>query len=538
MNNMRNKILSLLVLLLTVAAGAWADDTYTVKFEANGNSKTIENVTLPKTWACDYGSENGELDLIIKEFYADACCSSITPGTSVTGGNGKVTVVSSKNQSITITEPFEGTATVTGDYLKQDYNVTFTYSLTISITGNVAPEPPIEVKPVAGQQNQWEFDMPASNVVLTPRYASATIYDTDGQTEKMAYETLKEAIQNVQNGETIKLDWDVTFTAQDDPIETSDEGEGVTFTLDLNGYTIDGTALEDPCIVLNNPNDQMTITDSKLTGGIKGIPATGAGAIIFDGGRYFFNTEVNAENIMDEWANYASVGWQLADGKEFVDIENGPDEKGFTLRVDYKTFELTIGAGRFATFYANENVSLTEGENIGFYTISSINDDRTKANVAPINSTIIPASIPTLVYNGDDDQQTVKLKATTDAVNLTVDHAPEFLGTATDREFTATDMAAADYYALSGGKIFVPVLDAGILAANQCWLQFDHGQQLQSGARSIKLVFEGETTGVSEELRVKSEEFATAQWYTIDGRKVATPNKKGVYIQNGKKVVK
>jgi hypothetical protein len=37
---------------------------------------------------------------------------------------------------------------------------------------------------------------------------------------------------------------------------------------------------------------------------------------------------------------------------------------------------------------------------------------------------------------------------------------------------------------------------------------------------------------------VKSEEFAPAQWYTVDGRKLqGKPTKKGMYILNGKKVV-
>lgn len=50
---------------------------------------------------------------------------------------------------------------------------------------------------------------------------------------------------------------------------------------------------------------------------------------------------------------------------------------------------------------------------------------------------------------------------------------------------------------------------------------------------------EGTATSISEELRVKSEEFATATgWYTLDGRRLqGKPAQKGVYIQNGKKVI-
>ena len=57
-------------------------------------------------------------------------------------------------------------------------------------------------------------------------------------------------------------------------------------------------------------------------------------------------------------------------------------------------------------------------------------------------------------------------------------------------------------------------------------------------ARQFTMVFE-DATGISEELRVKSEEFATAtDWYTLDGRRLSgKPTKKGLYIVNGKKVV-
>ena len=55
--------------------------------------------------------------------------------------------------------------------------------------------------------------------------------------------------------------------------------------------------------------------------------------------------------------------------------------------------------------------------------------------------------------------------------------------------------------------------------------------------RSFVLNFGGETTSVSEELRVKSEEFATVtECYDLQGRKVTKPQK-GLYIVNGRKVV-
>ena len=48
------------------------------------------------------------------------------------------------------------------------------------------------------------------------------------------------------------------------------------------------------------------------------------------------------------------------------------------------------------------------------------------------------------------------------------------------------------------------------------------------------------STGIieNEELRMKSGEFATAQWYTLDGRRLSgAPSQKGLYIHNGKKII-
>ena len=60
----------------------------------------------------------------------------------------------------------------------------------------------------------------------------------------------------------------------------------------------------------------------------------------------------------------------------------------------------------------------------------------------------------------------------------------------------------------------------------------------QAGANSRVLKIDAEATGIeSVELRTENGEFATAAWYTLDGRKLTAPTKKGVYVKNGKKVV-
>ena len=57
-----NRLTLTLALLLTAVGGAWAQDTYNVTFKANGNTKTVENVTLPKTFQCSYNNAAVWLD--------------------------------------------------------------------------------------------------------------------------------------------------------------------------------------------------------------------------------------------------------------------------------------------------------------------------------------------------------------------------------------------------------------------------------------------------------------------------------------------
>ena len=109
-----------------------------VVFEANGKKKEVE-VELPHTFWCDLENENGELDLIIQELYAlpqGGYCDYYYDGPVATG-NPAVTAGADEdaNHFITISEAFEGTATVSGKYNKYTDldEEDFTYTLTISI---------------------------------------------------------------------------------------------------------------------------------------------------------------------------------------------------------------------------------------------------------------------------------------------------------------------------------------------------------------------------------------------------------------------
>lgn len=112
-----------LALLLTAVTGAWADGDkkYTVTFKANGNTKTVENVTLPKTF---------ELDPIIRELYPSLSGGSGSPAGTSASGNTNVTAYHNNSRHYaTISAPFEGVVTVTGQFFKDFTNYQYTLEI-------------------------------------------------------------------------------------------------------------------------------------------------------------------------------------------------------------------------------------------------------------------------------------------------------------------------------------------------------------------------------------------------------------------------
>ena len=266
---MKQKIFSLLVLLLTAATGAWAQtETYSVKFEANGNSKTIENVTLPYTFWCDWENENGELDGIIKELYGLSggyCDPNATPSAS---GNSNVTAgKDGKNQYITISAPFGGTATVTGTY-RYANGATMNYELTISIPGYVAPAGTTVnlTRGTGDKANEWTMvgGMPAGNVTVNVEYWPGML------TLPAASEGGTVTLEGVTSNTIIDENFD-DYTAGGKMAQTANAAGNSNWTTWSNapGGGEDGTLAtlnDNTCLQVNKDNDQVLLLGDKTSG--------------------------------------------------------------------------------------------------------------------------------------------------------------------------------------------------------------------------------------------------------------------------------
>ena len=193
----------------------------------------------------------------------------------------------------------------------------------------------------------------------------------------------------------------------------------------------------------------------------------------------------------------------------------------------FQGYEVEVAAKEFITYYKDEPLYV-EDEAAELYTIESVNGDQA---VLSDRSDAMPSNTPMLVYNKSNETKVILLIPCAEP-DMAITVAPEFQGTLTGTTIAASTEGQTNY--AFNGKAFVFVKNAIEVGPNKAWLSVSTGEP----SARITLVFDDETTGVSEKGIVNSEKFATATWYDLNGRKLdKMPTKKGVYIMNGRKVV-
>ncbi len=215
-------------------------------------------------------------------------------------------------------------------------------------------------------------------------------------------------------------------------------------------------------------------------------------------------------NKFDEW-----FGSSITDNKTSLAIKLTTNSAG---SAKYSTFYYASTLGSKPRFRADSNTTVYKAKqkDASTLTLTSISD----------------RSFP--------DATGVVLKSTSNEIVLHYTDYP-LVGDFSDNilEGTNEDMAVGSdtYYVLglSGGNIGFYEFTGTTLAAHKAYIPETSIVGLTS--RGLTMEEENETTSLSEELRMKSEDSAAAtEWYTLDGRRVDNPTK-GIYIRNGKKVI-
>ncbi len=236
-----------------------------------------------------------------------------------------------------------------------------------------------------------------------------------------------------------------------------------------------------------------------------------------------------ANDVID---NVESTQQEVNDA--YDQLENALNEaKAAKAEADLKRVSVTVAAKSFVTMYQAENrTAETPIDDIKFYTIESVNDSEVMLSGV---LDVVRKETPFLIYNASDEPITFDIVATNQAPDDEYCDYEHFKGTLTQKTFTDEEWEEHEYYVLDGQN-FVWVKDQGTIAANRCWLQIEP----QAGARqqTLRIKFHDDGVVTSIHTTDNASSPAVESWYDLSGRRIAgKPTQKGMFIQNGKKVV-
>ena len=181
-----------------------------------------------------------------------------------------------------------------------------------------------------------------------------------------------------------------------------------------------------------------------------------------------------------------------------------------------------VGGAYWSTFYSNTgNFIAPEGTQV-----FAVNLDGSTLTMTEIADRIVESGEGVVLKKaGSGDATTTIIMAETESTATGDFSANSLTGTTTS--ITNPGNAYVLNYKAATGVGFYKLKASGTIGANKAFLTYP------ASAREFFLF--DETTSISEELRVKSEEFASAVVFDLQGRRVQNPTK-GLYIVNGKKV--
>ena len=244
--------------------------------------------------------------------------------------------------------------------------------------------------------------------------------------------------------------------------------------------------------------------------------------LTYNGYQYWFHNGLNWSTTDD----FIVVG---EDGTLTIGVEKTSTDTGEYLLLDNfrltyygpeeKTVNLTLG---YATFSASTPYTI-DGTAVKAYKAIAKNGNYVKME----EMADIPANTGVVLYG--EGQTSVTLKP---AASASSDVSNNLLKpNVAASTLPATDGGNTNYILVKEGEkiVFAPTTGSGTLKANRAYLQ------LPTDGTAKYFISFGDETGINNDLTVKNENAAPV--YNLQGQRVAAPTK-GVFIQNGKKVVK
>ena len=452
--------------------------------------------------------------------------------------------VTDGDYAITINVADNGT--VTSDHTKADAGETVTLTVTpaygyqlskLIIEKTAEPEsanarrrvPAVGSFITATKQNDgtWTFVMPACPVIISATFAQKTLEPT------LAYDkaTRTVTITNTEYADGNNVTATLYYTLNDGTEQTTTDAsvsEVITENTAVKAWIVStetGSSdnVEETFSVAAKPTVTYNDADNTVS-----LALTAATATNTADSKLYYTTDGSEPTI-----NSA----QLTVDSNLDITEDMTTVKVLALDADGNYSEIVeqsvayayylTAAQQWTTCYSPKTFAVPAG--LKAYTVKSVTApaDGESGTIEVTEQTVIAKNTPMLILN--------ESAATTDQYRVYTTDDQTITGTAT--EFKGVDVATqlpndgTLRYVLVDG-VFLRSMGDTLLPACRCYLELS---ATYAAASRFTVVFDGGTIGINEELRVKSEEFATAQWYDLQGRRVMQPQK-GINIINGKKI--
>ena len=310
------------------------------------------------------------------------------------------------------------------------------------------------------------------------------------------------------------------------------EGADVSWTYDETSYTVTisgegatrdfgGEKVIDPWVSIRTTIKSVIVE--------KGV--TGLGANIFKGCTSLTSIKIeNASQVltMGEDAIPANEGLKIdVPGNLYNEYQttDGWEVLAFISPEAVVMTNVAFDAGNdYDTFMDPEN-SLVVPSVLTAFTIKSIGE--TSVVLSPIEDGIIPAGVPVLLLSKSVDSDDIRTSLTTEKGSTKngglLKAAPK----------GGKEVKIGQVYLLYKDKFYLS--QAGTIPENGIYLELKEEAQ-KSRTRGVLGIGDDGTTGIQQiEDGVHVEK---SGWYTLDGRRLeSAPTRKGLYINNGKKVV-
>lgn len=199
--------------------------------------------------------------------------------------------------------------------------------------------------------------------------------------------------------------------------------------------------------------------------------------------------------------------------------------------IDPNAIPVTVPAMSFVTYVDNnQDLSLATGDQAQLYGVSDVTDTEV---LLTDQLTSVPSGHHFLIYNPTDADIIAQLMPSAPTGGLEGVGNWFFLDI-NDGTINPDDYTGFTLY-ICGGKQFLKAIGAGQLADHRWMLMVANETEGGYGEKARNIVF-GETTNKITATNIKNA--TKGDVFDLNGRKLdKMPTKKGVYIQNGKKVV-